>query len=89
MGALVLDISMSVDGFVAGPEQTLEGPLGRGGERLHDWAINSAGWRAAHGHEGGDQGPDSDVAAQGLDGIGAVIMGRNMFTAGRGEWDES
>jgi dihydrofolate reductase len=81
-------ISVSLDGFVAGPNQTLENPLGEGGEGLHDWIVATASWRAQHGKSGGDAGADSDVAASASEGVGAYIMGRKMF-GGDGPWDES
>jgi dihydrofolate reductase len=82
-------ISVSLDGFVAGPNQDKEHPLGEGGERLHEWALPTESWRSQHGMEGGEKGPDDDVAAAFGRGVGAYIMGRKMFTPGRGEWDQS
>jgi dihydrofolate reductase len=82
-------ISMSLDGFVAGPNQSLENPIGEGGMRLHEWAFATEGWRAQHGLEGGESGPDSDVADEASAGIGAYIMGRRMFGGGDGPWDEA
>ena len=87
MARLVLDISMSLDGFVAGPNQTLEEPLGEGGERLHEWAFRLASWRAPHGMSGGETGPDDDLVREGLERTGAVIMGRRMFSGGKGPWE--
>src|ERR1700752_3610504 len=89
MHRLTCQISVSLDGYVAGPDQSRETPLGVGGERLHDWVIKTEGWRASHGYEGGGRSADSDLAATLSQGIGAHIMGRNMFDHGRGEWDES
>jgi dihydrofolate reductase len=84
---LKLDISMSLDGFVAGPNQTLEQPLGEGGERLHEWAIRLASWREPHGLSGGDaDAVDNEVVAEGLRTTGAVVMGRRMFSGGEGPW---
>jgi hypothetical protein len=80
MPRLTVDISMSVDGFVAGPNQTLVEPLGRGGERLHEWAFGARAWRDAHGMEGGDTNIDNDVVEEGIAGVGATIMGRRMFS---------
>ena len=65
MGKLKLDISMSLDGFVAGPNATLEEPLGVGGEQLHEWIFGLKAWREPHGLEGGEEGPDDDVVAPG------------------------
>jgi dihydrofolate reductase len=88
MARLVLDISMSLDGFVAGPNQTLEQPLGEGGERLHEWVVRLASWREPHGLEGGETGPDDDLFAEGVRSTGAVIMGRRMFSNGEGPWED-
>ena len=80
------NLTVSLDGYVAGPGQSLEHPLGRGGERLHDWAFATRTFRAMHGMEGGATGIDDDFAAAGRAGIGATIMGRNMFGPIRGPW---
>jgi dihydrofolate reductase len=85
---LKLAISMSLDGFVAGPNQTLEEPLGEGGEQLHEWAIAVASWRESHGLEGGERNVDDDVLREHTDSIGATIMGRRMFSGGEGPWEE-
>jgi dihydrofolate reductase len=89
MGHVTCQISISLDGFVAGPNQSIDNPIGEGGMRLHEWAFASAGWRRQHGMEGGDPGPDDDVVAEVTEGIGAYIMGRKMFGGGDGPWDES
>jgi dihydrofolate reductase len=86
MARFFLNISMSLDGFVAGPNQTLEQPLGEGGEQLHEWVFRLASWRAPHGMEGGETGPDDDLVREGLERTGAVIMGRRMFSGGEGSW---
>jgi dihydrofolate reductase len=88
MARLVLDISMSLDGFVAGPNLTLEQPLGEGGERLHEWVVPLASWREPHGLEGGETGPDDELFAEGIRSTGAVIMGRRMFSGGEGPWED-
>jgi dihydrofolate reductase len=88
MGKLRLDISMSLDGFVAGPNPTLEEPLGAGGERLHEWIVGLAAWRETHGKSGGVVNADSEVVEESIDATGAVIMGRNMFGGGEGPWGE-
>ena len=88
MGNVVLDISMSLDGYVAGPNPTLEEPLGKGGEGLHEWAFSAASWRERHGLSGGETNPDSDVVAESLASTGAVLMGRRMFSGGQGPWDD-
>jgi dihydrofolate reductase len=89
MTQLRANISISLDGYVAGPNQSHENPLGEGGERLHDWGIVTESWRRQHGLEGGDRGPDSDVSAHVFDGVGAHIMGRGMFgPPDGGAWEE-
>jgi dihydrofolate reductase len=82
-------ITVSADGFVAGPNQSVENPLGDGGERIHEWMFKTAAWRESHGEEGGERTPDSDVVDEVRAGVGAYIMGRKMFGGGDGEWDES
>ena len=89
MSQVTAEITASLDGFAAGPNQGKEHPLGEGGESLHDWVVPTLSWRAQHGMEGGDTGPDDDAARWFNQGVGAYIMGRNMFSPGRGEWDES
>jgi dihydrofolate reductase len=83
---LIAEISMSLDGFVAGPDATLEDPLGTGGELLHEWVLRLASWRRAHGLEGGEEGPDDELIAESVARQGAVIMGRRMFSGGSGPW---
>ena len=87
MSRLRLQISMSLDGFVAGPDQSLENPLGVGGLRLHEWVFPLKVWRAMHGMDGGEVNESSAVVEGSLANIGATIMGRNMFGGGRGAWD--
>ena len=86
MPRLVLDISTSLDGFVAGPSPGLEHPLGIGGERLHEWAVATKAFREAHNREGGEENRDSEVLAEGIQKAGATIMGRRMFSGGQGPW---
>jgi dihydrofolate reductase len=78
--------SISLDGFGAGREQTLENPLGIGGEALHDWFVPTRTFLKVHGREGGTTGPDDDFAARQFANIGAWILGRNMFGPVRGPW---
>jgi len=86
----VHSFSISIDGYGAGPNQDLEHPLGVGGEELFDWFFQTRTWQEMHGGEGGEAGPDDDVAKRGFEGIGAWILGRNMFGPIRGPWpDES
>jgi dihydrofolate reductase len=89
MSSVTCQISISLDGFVAGPDQSLENPLGEGGMRLHEWAFATDAWRARHGQEGGERSADSEVADEVMQGIGAFIMGRKMFGGGDGPWDMS
>ncbi|MDX6644889.1 MAG: hypothetical protein QOK40_616 [Miltoncostaeaceae bacterium] len=88
MARLRLSITMSLDGYVAGPNQSVEHPLGEGGHRLHEWAFAVRTFRETHGMEGGATGPDDDVAAETLQNVGAHIMGRNMFGGGAGPWGD-
>ena len=88
MGKVILDISSSLDGFVAGPNPTLEVPLGEGGEGLHEWVIRLASWRERHGRSGGETNPDDEVMAEGIAATGAVLMGRRMFSGGEGPWED-
>ena len=80
-------ISMSLDGFTSGSEQSADNPLGIGGEGLHEWAIDLASWRRPHGLEGGEVNASTAVMEESLAGIGATIMGRNMFGGHPGPWD--
>jgi dihydrofolate reductase len=80
-------ISMSLDGFVAGPSQSVENPLGIGGGRLHEWAFQLAEFRALLGMEGGEINQSTAVVKESLAGIGATVMGRNMFGGHPGPWD--
>jgi dihydrofolate reductase len=84
-----LQITMSLDGYIAGPNPSLEHPLGERGEELHQWAFATRGFREMHGMEGGESGPDSDVITEAFQNVGAYILGRNMFGGGPGPWDES
>lgn len=77
---------MSLDGFVAGPDQSREAPLGVGGERLHEWLLATRSWRRLARMEGGETGVDDDFAARSTTGFGATIIGRNMFGPIRGPW---
>src|SRR5690606_28852655 len=84
---LRLRISMSLDGFVAGPNQSVKEPLGVGGEPLHEWAFPLAAFRRIHGMEGGETNASSAVMEASFAGIGATIMGRNMFGGHPGPWN--
>jgi dihydrofolate reductase len=80
-------LSISLDGFVAGPSQSVKDPLGIGGERLHDWVVPLEAWRKAHGLAGGEVNASSRVVEESLVNIGATLMGRNMFGGHPGPWD--
>jgi len=88
MSKLRLIISMSLDGFVAGPGQDAHNPLGRGGLHLHDWAFPLAAWRGPQGLEGGEVNESTPVIEARLANIGATVMGRNMFGGGTGVWGD-
>ena len=89
MSKLRCHISISADGFVAGPNQSEENPLGEGGERLHDWIVPLAAWREAHDKQGGEVNASTRIFEESRENIGASVMGRNMFgPIGGGDWDE-
>jgi dihydrofolate reductase len=89
MSRLRCHISISLDGFVAGPNQSRENPLGEGGEGLHDWVVRLAVWREAHGMEGGEVTESTRVLEESLENVGAAVMGRNMFgPPGGGPWGD-
>ncbi len=87
MAKLRFRISISLDGYTSGPDQSVDNPLGVGGERLHEWALGLAAWRAPHGLEGGAVDASTPVFEELLSNIGATIMGRNMFGGHPGPWD--
>jgi dihydrofolate reductase len=87
MAKLRLKISMSLDGFVAGPSQSVDNPLGIGGMRLHQWVFPLTVWRAMHGLQGGEVNESTRVVEESLANIGASVMGRNMFGGHPGAWD--
>jgi dihydrofolate reductase len=84
----VHNFAISLDGYGAGRDQSTDNPLGVSGERLHEWAVATRSFRRVHGGEGGDQGLDDQFVARGDVGIGATIMGRNMFGPIRGPWGD-
>jgi dihydrofolate reductase len=87
MSRLRCHISISLDGFVAGPNQSAENPLGEGGEQLHEWVVSLAAWRKPHGKEGGEVNESTRVMDEAAENIGASLMGRNMFgPPGGGDW---
>ena len=88
MSRVRVHISVSADGYVAGPNQSEENPLGEAGERLHDWVVALRAWRAPHGLEGGEVDASNAVVEEAQANIGAEIMGRGKFGGGPGPWGE-
>ena len=87
MSKLRCHISISLDGFAAGPNQSEENPLGERGEQLHDWVVSLAAWRQAHGREGGVVNESARIVEESRENVGAGVMGRNMFgPVGGGPW---
>ena len=87
---VVRSFALSLDGYGAGPKQSLENPIGVRGTELMEWFFETRAWRRMHGQQGGEAGIDDAVAARGFEGVGAWILGRNMFGPVRGPWpDES
>ncbi len=84
----VLSFAVSLDGFGAGPHQDLQHPLGVRGPELMEWFFHTGAWRKMHGEDGGETGVDNGIAEQGFAGIGAWILGRNMFGPIRGAWPD-
>ena len=89
MSKVTSQISISLDGFVAGPNQSLDNPIGEGGLRLHEWVFATASWRELQGMTGGERSADSEVIAESVRNVGAYIMGRKMFGGGGGPWDKA
>jgi dihydrofolate reductase len=81
-------IAVSLDGYMSGPNQDLDNPLGVGGMRLHDWVFDTRTGRRMTGQDGGEEGLDDEFLARGDVGVGATIMGRNMFGPFRGPWED-
>jgi dihydrofolate reductase len=89
MSKVRVNISVSADGYAAGPNESKDEPLGEGGEQLHDWLIGLKAWREAHGLEGGEENVSSPIAEESMANIGAEIMGRGKFgPADRGPWGD-
>jgi dihydrofolate reductase len=87
MAKLICSITTSLDGYVAGPHQSADNPLGEGGIHLHDWAFPTKTFLSMHGDgAGGETGINDDVLREGFENVGATIMGRNMFGPVRGPW---
>jgi dihydrofolate reductase len=88
MSKLRFTITMSLDGYVAGPDQSKENPLGVGGEQLHDWIVPLKAFRETHGREGGEVNASTPIVEGMFENVGASVMGRNMFGGGPGPWGE-
>ncbi len=87
-GNVTAELSMSLDGFIAGPNAGVGNPLGDDGERLHEWVYELASWRELHGLDGGKTGTDDDILAESFENIGAVVMGKRMFDTGEEPWGD-
>ena len=81
------EISISLDGYVAGPNPSLAEPLGKSGEKLHEWAFRLRTFRELHGREGGATGAEDELLAKSIRAQGAVVIGRQMFSGGEGSWE--
>jgi dihydrofolate reductase len=88
MSKLRANIAISLDGYVAGPNQSEENPIGEGGGNLHDWMFPLRAWRESHGEEGGEENPSNAIVEEWVENTGAYIMGRNMFGPIRGPWKD-
>lgn len=89
MGKVRFSVAVSIDGYMAGPRQRRDAPLGDGGERLHAWAFELEAFRRMHGMEGGAANASSRIVEEHFEGVGAVVMGRNMFGGQPGPWGEA
>jgi dihydrofolate reductase len=88
MTKVTFDISVSLDGFIAGPGDGVDLGLGEGGERLHEWLFDLESWRERHGLEGGERSRDAEVLEEAFATTGAVLMGRRMFDIAEGAWGD-
>jgi dihydrofolate reductase len=88
MGKVRFNVTVSLDGYLAGPNQSVENPLGVGGEELHGWMVELEAWRTMEGQEGGVVNASTPVVEEAMRNVGAVVMGRNMFGGGRGPWTD-
>ena len=84
----VNSFAVSLDGYAAGRNQSIENPLGLGGPELFEWFFSTQTWKQMHGHEGGSTGVDNEWAQRGMENVGAWILGRNMFGPVRGAWPD-
>ncbi|MDQ3779564.1 MAG: dihydrofolate reductase family protein [Chloroflexota bacterium] len=87
MSKVFVDISMSLDGFIAGPNDSLDLPLGEGGDRLHQWLYDLTSWRERHGLAGGETNTDAGILDEAFTNLGAVVLGRRMFDLAQGWGD--
>lgn len=88
MGKVTSDISVSLDGFIAGPNDGVDNPLGDGGERLHEWVFGLASFRERHGQAGGETNRDDEIVEESVRDTGAVVLGRRMFDNAKGWGDD-
>jgi dihydrofolate reductase len=88
VSSVTSDISVSLDGFIAGPGDGVDNPLGDGGERLHEWVVRLASWRSRHGLAGGETSRDAEIVEESVRDTGAVVLGRRMFDNAKGWGDE-
>lgn len=88
MGKVRFDIAMSLDGYVAGPNQSEDNPIGVGGMQLHEWMFPLAAFREGHGEQGGEVNESTPIVEAMFENVGATIMGRNMFGPVRGPWGD-
>ncbi|HYH11561.1 MAG TPA: dihydrofolate reductase family protein, partial [Thermomicrobiales bacterium] len=88
MSKVIADMSMSLDGYIAGPNDSIDNPLGDDGERLHEWMTSLESWQQSHGLEGGERNQDSEIAEEYGRDVGAYILGRRMFDNGQGPWGD-
>lgn len=89
MGRVITSMSMSLDGYITGPNDSPEVPLGEGGDRLHQWLYDLASWREIHGLEGGEATPDAELLAESVRNTGAVVIGRRMFDFAEEPWGDT
>ncbi|MCL8010257.1 dihydrofolate reductase family protein [Streptomyces sp. AS02] len=89
MSEVIAQLSVSLDGYLTGPDAGREHPLGIGGERLHQWVFGLRSWRGQQGIKGGTGGPEDDLVAEWIRRLGAVVMGHGMFTSGEEPWGEN
>ena len=86
MSKLRFNLAISLDGYLAGPDQSLDNPLGVGGTQLHEWAFALAAFRQMHGEAGGEVNASTQIIEEAVANVGAVVMGRNMFGGSPGPW---